>query len=205
MDLKNKKSTGRLKMRTPTILQNQILKGVAIAALLITLSPAVQAEVKESSAGGFTIKSTVTIHASPADVYKRLVGEIGNWWSSGHTFSGDAHNLSIDERPMGCFCEKLPGGGAVRHMEIIFMQPGKTLRMTGALGPMQTMAVSAVATFSLSPDPGGTRLDLTYTVGGYSPTGLDKIAPVVDTVLTEQITRLKNYIETGNPAGKDKQ
>jgi hypothetical protein len=106
---------------------------------------------------------------------------------------------------MGCFCEKLPGNGFVRNMEIIFYQPGKLLRMSGAIGPLQSMALSAVATFNLSADGDGTKLEFTYAVGGYSPQGLDKIAPVVNTVLTQQLTRLKNYIETGNPGGKDKQ
>jgi uncharacterized protein YndB with AHSA1/START domain len=188
----------------PMLTSRQVLKVLAITAIVLAASPAVPAEVTDSAADGFTVRISVTIHAAPADVYKRLVGEIGNWWSPGHTFSGDAHNLSIDERPMGCFCEKLPNQGAVRHMEVIFYQPGKTLRMSGALGPMQALAASAVATFGLSAEDGGTKLTLTYAVGGYSPQGLNKIAPIVDTVLTEQITRLKNYIETGDPAGKDK-
>ena len=106
---------------------------------------------------------------------------------------------------MGCFCEKLPNGGSVRHMEVILVQPGKTLRMSGAMGPLQELAVSAVATFSLSPEADGTKLEFTYTIGGYAPQGLKGLAPIVDNVLTEQISRLKNYVETGNPAGKAKQ
>jgi hypothetical protein len=136
-------------------------------------------------------------------VYKRLLA-IGDWWSSAHTFSQDAHNLSIDERPMGCFCEKLPNQGFVRHMEVIYLQPGKTLRLSGAIGPLQTMAVSAIAAFNLSPDTDGTKLEFTYRLGGYNPGGLTQVAPVVDRVWAEQIGRLKNYIETGNPAGKGK-
>jgi uncharacterized protein YndB with AHSA1/START domain len=180
-----------------------MMKAVVITALVLVASPAVMAEVTDSAADGFTIKTSVSIHASPADVYRRLVGEIGNWWNSGHTFSGDAHNLSIEERPMGCFCEKMPNQGAVRHMEVIFLQPGKTLRMSGGIGPLQSLAVSGVATFGLTPEAGGTKLEFTYTVGGYSPQGLNRIAPLADTVLVEQITRFKNYIETGNPAGKE--
>jgi len=198
-------------MRTPSSsnrmsnqVSKQILRAVAIGALVLAASPAARADVVSSAADGFTVKTTVTIHASPGDVYRKIVKEVGNWWDSSHTFSGDAHNMSIDERPMGCFCEKLPGNGAIRHMEVIYIQPGKTLRMSGGIGPLQSMAVSGVATFNLSADGDGTKLEFIYSVGGYSPTGLDKIAPVANTVLTEQITRLKNYIETGNPAGKDK-
>jgi hypothetical protein len=54
-----------------------------------------------------------------------------------HTFSGDAHNLSIDDKATGCFCEKLASGGGVRHMEVVCADPGKKLVLSGALGPLQ--------------------------------------------------------------------
>ena len=52
------------------------------------------------------------------EAYLRLVRDIGDWWNPAHTFSGNAHNISIDEKPMGCFCEKLARQGGVRHMEV---------------------------------------------------------------------------------------
>jgi uncharacterized protein YndB with AHSA1/START domain len=192
-------------MNTSSRSRRQILKALAIVALVFAVSPVAKADVTDSAADGFTVKITVSIHASPGDVYRRLVDNIGNWWSSDHTLSHDAHNLLIEGRPMGCFCEKLPNGGSVRHMEVILVQPGKTLRMSGAMGPLQALAVSAVATFNLAPEADGTKLEFTYTIGGYAPQGLKGLAPIVDNVLTEQITRLKNYVETGNPASKDKQ
>lgn len=189
-----------------TLPTRQVLNGIAAISMLLALSQVVaRADVTDSAADGFTVKTTVNIHASPSEVYRRLVANVGDWWNSAHTFSQDAHNLSIEERPMGCFCEKLPNRGVVRHMEVIYLQPGKTLRLSGAIGPLQTMALSAVANFSLSPEGEGTRLELTYRVGGYNPGGLVQLAPVVDHVWAEQIGRLKNYIETGNPAGKGKQ
>jgi uncharacterized protein YndB with AHSA1/START domain len=189
-------------MTSPT---RKVFRGIATISMLLALSPAIAyADVTDSAADGFTVKTAMNIHASPSEVYRRLVSNVGDWWNSAHTFSHDAHNLSIEERPMGCFCEKLPNQGIVRHMEVIYLQPGKTLRMSGAIGPLQTMAVSAVATFNLSPEGEGTRLEFTYRVGGYNPGGLTQMAPVVDLVWAEQIGRLKNYIETGNPAGKDK-
>jgi len=189
-----------------TLTKSQVLKAIATISMLLGPSPVVaRAEVTDSAADGFTSKIVVNIHASPPEVYRRLVGNIGDWWNPAHTFSQDAHNLSIEERPMGCFCEKLPNQGFVRHMEVIYLQPGKTLRMSGALGPMQVMGVSAVGNFILSPEGDGTRLEFTYRVGGYTPGGLTQLAPVVDRVWAEQIGRLKNYIETGNPATKVKQ
>jgi hypothetical protein len=37
-------------------------------------------------------------------------------------------------------------------------------------------------------------------VTGYLPAGMNTWAAPVDSVLTEQVTRLKNYVERGDPA-----
>jgi len=178
-------------MRTSTLL------AIAIMALAPTWAAA---EVTDSSPNGFTIKLAVTIQAPPADVYQRLIHNVGDWWSSAHTYSGDAHNLSIEEKPMGCFCEKLPGGGSVRHMEVIYLAPGKALGLSGGLGPLQMLAATGSMRFVISPVEGGSKLEVTYAVGGYLKAGLDSLAKPVDSVLLEQITRLKNYTEHGDPA-----
>ncbi len=52
--------------------------------------------------------ATFAIQASPDEVYSKLVHNVGSWWDPAHTISNDAANLSIEEKPMGCFCEKLP-------------------------------------------------------------------------------------------------
>src|SRR5437764_12954737 len=143
-----------------------------LAAILCVAGPAMMAEVVDSSANGFTVKSTLTIKAAPDAVYRQII-HVGDWWDSAHTFSGDAHNLSIEEKPMGCWCEKLPQGGGVRHMEVVFLSPGKKLVLTGGLGPLQMMAVTGAMTFQLSASEGGTKLEVNYTVAGYLPTGLN--------------------------------
>jgi uncharacterized membrane protein len=160
------------------------------------------AEVIDSSSNGFTVKLAITIQAPPGEVYRRLIHNVGDWWSSAHTVSGDPHNLSIEEKPMGCFCEKLPGGGSVRHMEVIYLAPGKGLGLSGGLGPLQTMAVAGSMRFRISPAESGSKLEVTYAVGGYLKEGLDTWAKPVDSGLLEQITRLKNYTEQGNPSPK---
>ncbi len=169
-----------------------------MASLLISASAS--AAVADSSAAGFDVKIALAIQASPADVYRRLVHDIGNWWDSSHTFSGDAHNLSIEPKPMGCFCEKLANQGGVRHMEIIRLDPGRTLVMTGALGPLQGLAATGTMTIGLSAAEGGTKLEVTYSVAGYAANGMNTWAAPVDMVLTQQFTRLKNYAEHGDPA-----
>jgi len=165
-----------------------------LVLLFVGLRP-ITAEVKDSSAIGFTIQDTVIIAAEPSDVYHSLVVDVGRWWNSAHTFSGNANNLSIDDRAGGCFCEKLENGGSVRHLEVVFADPGKTLRMIGGLGPLQAMAVTGSMTWSFSKIDIATNVKVTYSVGGYRPGGLQKMAPLVDKVMFEQLARLKEYVE----------
>ncbi len=178
-------------------------KNILMAVAFFALAPnRARAEVVDSGANGFTVKMTLPIQAAPADVYRRLIHNVGDWWSSGHTFSGNAHNLSIEEKPMGCFCEKLPNGGGVRHMEVVFLAPGKAVVLSGGLGPLQSIAATGSMSIELSLAEGGTKLELTYAVTGYLPAGMNTWAVPVNNVLTEQLTRLKNYIERGDPAPK---
>jgi hypothetical protein len=175
-----------------------------ISVLLCVLGPVMlQGDVADSGANGFTLKITTVIHAGPSDVYGRLVHNTADWWSSEHTFSGDAHNLSIEERPMGCFCEKLPDGGGVRHAEVILVMPNRMLVMSGALGPLQKFGAAASLSFVLTPLQHDTRLEVIYAVGGYLPDGLNTWAGPVDKVLTEQVSRLKSYVETGSADAVD--
>jgi uncharacterized protein YndB with AHSA1/START domain len=173
------------------------------AVLTIALAPIwAAAEVVDSASNGFTVKTTLNIKAPPDDVYRRLVQNIGDWWNPDHTYSHNSHNLSIEEKPMGCFCEKLPNGGSVRHMEVVFLAPGKMLGMTGGLGPLQAIGAAGSMRVQLSPVEEGTKLELTYAVTGYLAAGLNTYAAPVDGVLKEQFTRMKNYIERGDPALK---
>lgn len=168
-----------------------------IVPLLSSLLAA--AEVVDADALGFTSRNTAVVPASPAAVYERLVGDVGSWWSSDHTFSGDAANLRIDDGAEGCFCEKLPGGGVVRHLTVVHAAPGKLLRLRGGLGPLQGAAVTGAMSWELAPSGLGTAVTLTYAVGGYAPGGLDAWAPAVDRVVGEQLDRLARFVTTGSP------
>jgi hypothetical protein len=173
---------------------------LAVAMIFCMLVPATVAEVTDSASNGFTVKITVYIKATPDVVYSRIIHNVGDWWDSAHTFSGNAHNLSIEEKPMGCWCEKLPNQGSVRHMEVVFLSPGKRIVFVGGLGPLQSLAAAGAMTLQLSPTHEGTKLEITYAVTGYLPGGMNTLAVPVDSVLGQQIARLKSYIETGNPA-----
>jgi hypothetical protein len=176
-------------------MRNSLILGFVLAALV---PGAAMGKVQDSASNGFTVKQTYNVATTPEEAYRRFI-RVGEWWNSQHTFSGDARNLSIEEKAMGCWCEKLPGGGAVRHLQVVYLAPGKILRFTGGLGPLQAMAATGALTVQFTAAEGGTRVDVTYAVTGYSPTGLNTLAPIVDTVLTEQFTRFSNYVEHGNP------
>jgi uncharacterized protein YndB with AHSA1/START domain len=182
-------------------MRGSVFLGVLAVALVVPTQ--VRADVADSAANGFTVKLAVTIRASPQEVYQRLVRNIGDWWDSSHTFSGDAHNLSIVDKPMGCFCEKLPNGGAARHMEVINADPDKVLVLSGGLGPLQSMAVTGSMTIQLGAvRDDGTKVSVMYAVVGYSPDGMNTLAAPVDSVLTQQFMRLKSFVENGKAAPK---
>ena len=166
--------------------------------VFVFLHPAA-AQVVDSGPNGFVLKSTATINAAPAKVYDALVKDIGKWWDPEHTYSGKASNMSIDARASGCFCEQLDQQGSIEHMTVVYAAPGKALRMTGALGPLQELGVSGALTFDFAAQDGRTVLTMTYAVGGYRPGGFEQLAPLVHGVLSTQLTRLHAFIETGSP------
>jgi uncharacterized protein YndB with AHSA1/START domain len=171
-----------------------------IAALVLVLAAAgpALAEVKSVAPNGFEVVSTAMI-AAPADRVYSALGEVGHWWSPSHTFSRDAANLSLELRAGGCFCERLKGGGAVQHLQVVYAAPGEGLRLRGALGPLQMEGVDGTLSWTLKPAEGGTSVTQSYVVGGYIRGGTEEWAPRVDRVLDEQLQRLKSFLEGNSP------
>ena len=170
-------------------------KSTLIFLLLFLLASRAGATIIDSSYYGFTVKHELFVSCYPDSIYKYLVLDVGKWWDSEHTWSGKSANLVIQPKANGCFCEKLDNGGSVRHMSVVFVEPGKILRMEGGLGPLQMLAVQGTITFEIFPSLPVSKLSVIYTVGGYCPTGLAHIAPLVDKVLGDQLNRLKEYAE----------
>jgi uncharacterized protein YndB with AHSA1/START domain len=173
---------------------------VALTAMIgaLALAGAAHAEIVDAQAGGFTVRQSLAIAAPAGRVWEALA-HVGAWWDPAHTFSGDARNLAITLKPGGFWLESLPGDGAVRHMVVVYVQPGRTLRLEGALGPLQSFGVAGHLTWTLKEKDGATLVTETYDVGGHAPGGLDKIAGPVDGVMADQVARLKHYVETGKP------
>ena len=165
----------------------------AFALIALALAAPVSAEVVSASPNGLEVRETVTVDKPPAEAYAAF-GRLGSWWSAEHSYSGNAANLSLELRPGGCFCERLPKGGGVQHMHVTYVDPGKQVILTGSLGPLLSLATTGVMDVHFEPAGGGTRITLDYRAAGFFNGGADKIAPGVDGVLVEQLNRLKRYL-----------
>ncbi|PXV56924.1 Uncharacterized conserved protein YndB, AHSA1/START domain [Dyella jiangningensis] len=170
---------------------------LAAAILLSACALAAHAEVKEAALDHLLIQDTRTVHASPDKLYAALT-DVGRWWNSEHTYSGDATHLSLKAEAGGCFCERWDGQ-SVEHGRVIWAAPGHVIRLDAALGPLQAMAVQGVMTFTLKPAPGGTALQFDYRVNGSAASGLDKIAPAANAMWMDQLQRLQRYAEKAAP------
>lgn len=167
--------------------------------LYLCLAAPVYADVTSSAPGGFTVEHEVVVSADRATAYRAAIEQVGEWWSSEHTITGDASRLSIEPRALGCFCENLGEGGAVVHLVVTFINREVIVRLTGGLGPLGLMGVAGNMTWEFfDTDDGGTRLRWTYAVGGYRDGGLDAVAQPVDAVIGDAQSRLGRFIETGD-------
>lgn len=158
-----------------------------LIALSFIAAPAA-AEVTATEQG-FTVTNSAIVAAPAAEVWAALV-QPSRYWNPAHSYSGDGANLSLEPRAGGCFCETLPDGGSVEHLRVTMVQPGRLLRLSGALGPLGTEGLAGGLTWELEAAEGGTRVTQTYVVGGHMRFDRATIAPAVDGVLREQLTRL---------------
>jgi len=168
------------------------------ATALVVLAGASGQSAPQITSTGFLVKLEANINAPAAKVYEALIGQIGLWWNPDHTYSHDAKNLSIDPRPGGCFCEKLPNGGGVEHLRVVYIAAPQLVRFAGTLGPLQASGLAGSMTWKLT-GAENTRVQLSYSVGGFIDGGFEKIAPAVESMLSDQLDRLKQFAETGKP------
>jgi len=174
------------------------MKHLLIAAAVALTATAAQAEVVDAQPHGFEVRRETVLNASADKVYAALI-QPSAWWNKDHTWSGSSANLSLSAMAGGCLCERLPTGGSVLHMSVVYAQPGQGLRLFGGLGPLQMSGAAGHLAWTLAEKDGRTTLTQTYDVGGYRKGGLDKIAPMVDRVLDDQFDRLKAYVEAAKP------
>jgi uncharacterized protein YndB with AHSA1/START domain len=163
----------------------------AIATLALAAPAA--AEVVSASANGFEVRETVPLVVPPDAAYAAFAN-IADWWDPQHTYSGDSANLSLVLNPGGCFCERIPKtGGGIEHLRVAYVEPGKHIVLTGALGPLLYEAVTGVMEVQVKTIAGGSQVTLDYKASGFAKGGAEKLASAVDQMLAAQLKRYREY------------
>ena len=170
----------------------------AILVVALLAASMANAEIVSAGPAGFNIRYVVEAPNVPAPTVWAALSDVAKWWDPEHTYSGNARNLSLDPVVSGCFCEKLSLYSGVEHARVVYALPAKTLRLIGALGPLQEFGVTGSLTWQIEPAGSGSRITMTYSVGGYADRPLAEWAPIVDEVLVSQVKRLGRYVNAGN-------
>ena len=185
-----------------------LFASLSLAAVAAGASPAM-AEVAEAHDDHFITKAEAVVDADRKATWLALISP-ARWWSGEHTWSADAANLRLTPQAGGCFCETIPetetadGGftleGSVEHMRVIQAYPEVALRMTGALGPLQSEPVTGILTVAISDAEEGpegeprTRIVWEYNVGGKMRYPVPVISQAVDGVMTLQLVGLAEHL-----------
>ena len=166
-------------------------------AFALALSSPAAAEIVSADAHGFEVSNGVNL-VIPVNQAYAAFSRLGAWWSDEHTYSGKAANIQLMLRPGGCFCEAIPeGGGGVEHMRVSVVQPNERIVMSGALGPVLYEAATGVMDVKFERIAGGAKVTMSYRAAGFAKGNADKMAPIVDQVLAEQLKRYRVYAAKG--------
>ena len=175
---------------------------LAATAFAVVVPAPASAEVFETRADGFIVRYEITVPQPKLAVWLALT-KPGDWWSSEHSWSGNAKNMSLTPQGGGCWCERVPGEGkdagefegSARHGTVLMSAPLRLLRLEAALGPLQSEPARGILTYALKDSAdGGTTVQLEYNVGGsmrYKPA---ELAKMVDRVLGEQMKLLAAHL-----------
>ena len=167
-------------------------------ALLAAFAAPASAEVISSDPHGFEVQEVVSLVIPQPKAYAAF-GQIGQWWNKDHTYSGDAARMSLQLRPGGCLCEPLEDGGGIEHMRVTYVKPGEQVVLTGSLGPLLYEATTGVMDVRFERIAGGARVTMNYRAAGFAKGNGDKLAPIVDQVLADQMKRFRVFAAGGAP------
>ena len=172
---------------------------LGLLGVAMMVSAPTSAAVVQSGPNGFAIRHSVNLVIPPDQAYAAL-GDLPRWWDKDHTYSGDSANLSMSLRAGGCFCEKMEKGGGIEHMRVTLVQPGERVVMTGALGPLLYEGVSGVMDLKVEKIAGGAKVTMDYRAAGFANGNAATLAPIVDSVLGEQIRHYREYVVQKKPS-----
>lgn len=166
-----------------------------VAFLLAAALPLEDASAKARCglASGLTIENSEWVEADPQSVWKAFVEDVDKWWPADFTQGGDSSALSMEPMAGGCLYE-CDGERQARRMTIMFVVPGKLMRTSADLGPLQGLNPRGALEWGFVEENGGTRITLRYRAGDYSPEDIGEFAQVVEDVQATQLAGLAGYL-----------
>lgn len=171
------------------------MRKLLLCGLLVMSSPSAAAVIS-ANPNGFEVQESVSLVVPVAQAYQAF-GRLGSWWSDDHTYSGKASNMRLPLQAGACFCETLPKGGGVEHMRVAVVQPNERIVLTGSLGPVLFEGAAGVMDVTFERIAGGTRVTMNYRAAGFARGDADKMAPLVEKVLAEQLKRYRSFAARG--------
>lgn len=143
------------------------------------------------------IEQTLDFKAAPAELFRALTLDIGEWWSTANT-PADVHDVVFDPVPGGLVRQVYRDGGGTVLFAVQSIQRDRLLVMSGTLGFDKVIA--GTVRFELDGiRGGGTRLVLKHwAVGELSPDSKELFVKGWSGLLDD---KLRAYVERGRSLG----
>ncbi len=166
------------------------MKVTAVVMLLAGLifGSAASAEIVSSSPTHFKLRHETVSNLAPDELWQRLVNP-ASWWHPDHTYSGDSGNLTLSAEAGGLWREDWQGG-SVLHGQVLFVEPGKRLRLLAPFGPLQELGAYTIWTITIEASDKGTVITFDEVASGPPGSDLATVANAVDYVKQEAVARL---------------
>lgn len=165
------------------------MRAILIAAALVLTAQPAAAEVVARSENGFTLRFVAQV-AADADRIPASLEALPQWWDGAHSYTGEAANLSLDLKPGGCWCEKMPDGTNFDHGRTTSVEPDRML-FHAPFGPLRGRTTRADLEMTWEPGTEGLTLVWTMTVEG---AGVGAMADPVDGVMGAGFRRWTQHL-----------
>ena len=172
-----------------------------LAGLVAIDAAPAAAGVAASSDNGFASHNEAVVAAAPEAAWAAML-VTRQWWNGEHSYSGDRGQPDDGARRRRLLLRDDPGngnGGAAARSSTCACSTsirGSTLRLRGALGPLQAEAVTGVLTMTVEASGTGPRRSPGTTSSAVTcASPMADIAPRSTGVVGEQLIRLGQRLE----------
>jgi DNA-binding transcriptional ArsR family regulator/uncharacterized protein YndB with AHSA1/START domain len=143
------------------------------------------------------IERTLDFKAPPAELFRALTLDIGEWWEAPNT-PADVRDVVVDPTPGGLVKQVTRDGGGTVLFTVQSIQRDRLLVLNGTLG-LDNVVVGTVRLELETIRGGGTRLLLKHwVIGEFGPTAQERFINGWKRLLDE---KLRAYVERGQSRG----